>query len=146
MDLSAETVAILREHKRQQAELKLANRPQYVDLGLIFAAAREYADSVTLGSPLSEAYIGRMLDRFVKVTGVRRITHGLRHTSATLLLAAGVQPHVVQRRLGHASIATTLNLYAHPSVHATGRRQQARRVALRSLMLRIRRLDRATIR
>jgi integrase len=31
----------------------------------------------------------------------------------TLLLAAGVQPNVVQRRLGHSSISTTLDLYAH---------------------------------
>jgi integrase len=40
-------------------------------------------------------------------------THGLRHTCATLTLAAGVPPHVVQRRLGHKSIEITLNLYAH---------------------------------
>jgi integrase len=39
--------------------------------------------------------------------------HGLRHTCATLLLAAGVPPHVVQKRLGHAKIEITLNLYAH---------------------------------
>jgi integrase len=46
--------------------------------------------------------------------------HGLRHTCATLLLAAGVQPHVVQRRLGNANIQITLNLYAHvlPSMQA----------------------------
>ena len=40
-------------------------------------------------------------------------THGLRHTCATLLLAAGVAAHVVQRRLGHKGIEMTLNLYAH---------------------------------
>ncbi|HWK12733.1 MAG TPA: tyrosine-type recombinase/integrase, partial [Vicinamibacterales bacterium] len=39
--------------------------------------------------------------------------HHLRHTSATLLLKAGVSPHVVQRRLGHASITMTLEIYAH---------------------------------
>ena len=46
--------------------------------------------------------------------------HGLRHTCATLLLAAGVPPHVVQRRLGHKKIEMTLNLYAHvlPSMQA----------------------------
>jgi integrase len=35
--------------------------------------------------------------------------HDLRHTSATLLLAAGVHPKVVQERLGHSQIGITLN-------------------------------------
>lgn len=39
--------------------------------------------------------------------------HKLRHTHATALLADGVNPRVVQERLGHATIATTLSLYAH---------------------------------
>ena len=55
-----------------------------------------------------------MLDRLTEDANVRRIAvHGLRHTSATLLLAAGVQPHVVQARLGHGSIRTTLDFYSH---------------------------------
>ncbi len=39
--------------------------------------------------------------------------HDLRHTSATLLLAAGVHPKVVQERLGHAQIGITLDIYSH---------------------------------
>ena len=39
--------------------------------------------------------------------------HDLRHTSATLLLAQGVHPKIVQERLGHADIAMTLNRYSH---------------------------------
>lgn len=38
---------------------------------------------------------------------------GLRHTHATLLLQAGVQPKVVQERLGHSTIAVTMNIYSH---------------------------------
>jgi hypothetical protein len=37
----------------------------------------------------------------------------LRHTHATLLLKAGVPPHVVSQRLGHASPALTLSIYSH---------------------------------
>jgi hypothetical protein len=37
----------------------------------------------------------------------------MRHTHATLLLAAGVNPKVVSERLGHASVAFTLDTYAH---------------------------------
>ena len=39
--------------------------------------------------------------------------HDLRHTHASLLIRAGVPMKVVQERLGHASILTTMDLYAH---------------------------------
>lgn len=39
--------------------------------------------------------------------------HGLRHTSATLLIAQKVDPRTVSGRLGHAQTSTTLNIYAH---------------------------------
>ncbi len=39
--------------------------------------------------------------------------HGLRHTHASKLLAAGVDVQVVSHRLGHASVSTTMNIYAH---------------------------------
>lgn len=51
--------------------------------------------------------------------------HDLRHTSASLLLAAGVHPKVVQERLGHAQIGITLDIYSHVlptmGVEAAGR-------------------------
>ncbi len=39
--------------------------------------------------------------------------HDLRHTHATLLLLAGINPKIVQERLGHASIDMTLDTYSH---------------------------------
>ena len=39
--------------------------------------------------------------------------HDLRHGAATLLLAAGVHPKIVQERLGHATVAITLDTYSH---------------------------------
>jgi integrase len=42
-----------------------------------------------------------------------RCFHDLRHTSATLLLNQGVHAKIISSRLGHANIATTLNIYAH---------------------------------
>lgn len=110
IDLSGETVSRLAVHKRLQAELKLANRPAYTELGLVFTEQ----GTKRLGEPLRALAIRQIVDRVTKAASARRITvHGLRHTSATLLLAAGVQPHVVQQRLGHSNIGTTLNLYAH---------------------------------
>ena len=39
--------------------------------------------------------------------------HDLRHTWATLALAAGVHPKVVAERLGHATVSMTLDVYSH---------------------------------
>ena len=41
--------------------------------------------------------------------------HDLRHTSATLMLANGEHPKIVQERLGHANIGITLDRYSHVS-------------------------------
>ena len=86
------------------------------DLGLVFAQAWEHQSSkhAELGGPLNMMTVNKQLDRLCKVAGVKRLTvHGLRHTCATLLLAAGVPPHVVQRRLGHKNISITLVRLCH---------------------------------
>jgi integrase len=51
----------------------------------------------------------------------------LRHTHATLLLQAGVHPKIVSERLGHHSVAFTLDTYAHvlPGMQAAAVRQLA---------------------
>jgi integrase len=115
--LSAETIELLRQHKRSQAELKMANRRTYRDCGLVFA--KEYGDLTNrtdmIGLPIQSNNLGeRQFDRLIKAAQVKRITfHGMRHTCATLLLRAGEPVHVVAKRLGHARVETTLENYAH---------------------------------
>ncbi len=117
LELSAETVELLRNHKKHQAAVKMRNRQHYHDLGLVFA--KEWGDlhnrADSLGLPLQVNTIGeRQFGPLIKKAGVKRIKfHGLRHTVATLMLSAGVPAHVVQRRLGHAKIEMTLGIYAH---------------------------------
>ena len=56
----------------------------------------------------------REFAKLIEVSGVRRIEfHGLRHTSATLALKAGVSVKVVAQRLGHAKTDITNDIYAH---------------------------------
>jgi integrase len=67
------------------------------------------------GGPLRRSHFHRenfkpLLKR-AKLPAIR--FHDLRHTSATLLLSAGVHPKVVQERLGHSQISVTLDIYSH---------------------------------
>ena len=55
----------------------------------------------------------------VKSAGLEGLTfHGLRHTAVGFMIALGYQPAVIQKRMGHASISTTMDVYGHllPSV------------------------------
>lgn len=56
------------------------------------------------------ARLRRELDGQVPATWT---PHWLRHSHATALLLSRVPVHVVSRRLGHADVQTTLQLYAH---------------------------------
>ena len=65
--------------------------------------------------PLSPANIyKRHFKPLVAAAGLPALRlYDLRHTCATLLLAAGENPKVVSERLGHASITLTLDTYSH---------------------------------
>ncbi|WP_157998059.1 site-specific integrase [Ornithinibacillus scapharcae] len=66
------------------------------------------------GGAIRPTYLRTMFNPTIEKSGVKKISfHGLRHTHATLLLRAGVHPKVVQERLGHRSIQTTLDTYSH---------------------------------
>ncbi len=78
--------------------------------GLVFSTAR--------GKPLrhadwNEVHFGPAVLRAGLAGPPRPTFHSLRHTHAALLVAQGTHPKAVQRRLGHASIRTTLDTYGH---------------------------------
>ena len=57
--------------------------------------------------------VGGWLENAVQRSGVPRVTaHGLRHTAASLAVSAGANVKAVQKMLGHASAAMTLDVYA----------------------------------
>lgn len=47
--------------------------------------------------------------------------YDLRHTCATMLLTSGIHPKVVSERLGHATVAITLDIYSHVLPTSPGR-------------------------
>ena len=74
--------------------------------GLIFTTSS--------GRPISPRNLIRHFKETLVATGLPDIrVHDLRHSHASLLLASGVNPKLVQERLGHASITLTLDTYSH---------------------------------
>lgn len=52
--------------------------------------------------------------KFSKKYGLKHINpHAFRHTSASLLYSAGADDVSISKRLGHAQVSTTSNIYAH---------------------------------
>jgi integrase len=107
----------LREHRGAQAERRRAS-DAWQDLDLVFAT--------DAGLPLTSGWLRRSFYRLLDDLGLPRIPlHGLRHTMATLMLAAGEHPKVVSERLGHSNPSFTLAVYGHvvPGMHEDASRR-----------------------
>jgi len=66
-----------------------------------------------IGTPMTYSNVVDLFRRLRQKTGIRVHPHLFRHTHATELIRSGWDAARVQKRLGHASIATTLNIYTH---------------------------------
>ena len=69
-----------------------------------------------LGQPMTYASVYRLVRRLQARTAIEFSPHLFRHSFATNLLRRGVAPEVVQKLMGHASISTTIDTYAHLGV------------------------------
>jgi integrase len=106
VSLPASAVESLRQHRKRQLKQRLAAGPAYVDQDLVFAKVD--------GGNIHPNTLSRRFGQLIERAGVPPIRfHDLRHTCATMLLAEEVHPKVVQERLGHATIAETLDRYSH---------------------------------
>jgi integrase len=75
---------------------------------------QKLAFTTSTGNPISNRNVIRHFKAVINDLGLPDIRfHDLRHTHATLLLAAGIHPKVVQERLGHSQISMTLDTYSH---------------------------------
>lgn len=97
---------------KHQRKIQLENRvyfgPEYnFENDLVFC--KENGDSYY------PTIINRKFNKLLKKAGLpaKYNIHSLRHTHATLLLKQGIAPKVIQERLGHASIAVTMDVYSH---------------------------------
>lgn len=100
----------LREHRRNQAEMRLELGDKYKNQDYIF--------TTSTGKPYRADELGRMFRKILQSAGLPHIRlYDLRHSCATLLLAADENVKVISERLGHSSIKITLDVYTHVLPH-----------------------------
>jgi integrase len=120
LDLSAPMLAVLRARRKAQ----MADQAEAGRLGIEWLNSEGFAFTDQHGLPSNRNPIRREFHAALRKACLPMIRfHDLRHSCATLQLAAGVQPKVVQENLGHSKVSTTLDLYAH--VMPTTRREAA---------------------
>jgi len=107
LKLPTEAVAVLRAHKVQQMEIRLA-------LGLGKPDATTLVFSDVEGELLKPHTVSRAWRRAVVALKLPAVTfHALRHSHASMLIRAGVDILTISRRLGHSKAAITLDVYGH---------------------------------
>ena len=101
------TLSILKSWKKDQIKIYFKNGKHFEgDENFIFT--NERADWVHIHNFIP------YFKRFVTGHKLKPITpHGLRHTHASLLFSAGVEPKNISDRLGHSTVQITLDLYTH---------------------------------
>jgi integrase len=106
IELSPETCRVLRLHLENEMSLCARLGVPFTNDRLLFC---EWD-----GRPLSPDRVSRAWEQLIKKLEFGHIRfHDARHTHSSLLLKAAIHPKIVQERLGHANIQTTLNIYSH---------------------------------
>lgn len=102
---------ILDELRRTQDTMREVAGIHWEETDLVFTTLK--------GKMLAKRYVNRVFKQALSEAGLPHEirVHDLRHGMATRWLAAGVNPNVVKERLGHSSVAFTLEVYGHVLPH-----------------------------
>lgn len=104
--LNASAVLLLRGIRKHQNEQRLAAGPVWADTGYVFTRDD--------GNPIDPDRLTHDFQNIVRKEGLPHLTlHGLRHAHATMLLSAGIHHKIVSERLGHSTVAVTMDTYSH---------------------------------
>lgn len=99
-------IQLLKEYKTYQTEMRLKIGDRWQGSKKVFTTED--------GRPLHPDTASGWFAKFTARHNLPHITvHSLRHTNATLMIANGTDIKTVSKRLGHADISTTGNIYTH---------------------------------
>jgi integrase len=105
VDLPEFVVAFLRRQRKAQAEQMMRVRDVWEDHGVVLTDP--------IGRPLAPWTVSADFRRITHELDLPRTRyHDLRHAHATQLLGAGVHPKAVSERLGHSTVAFTMDVYS----------------------------------
>jgi integrase len=106
LNLPAVVVTALRAHKARQSADRLMVGAAWHPTDLVF--------TTQIGTPIEPRNLNRDFDSVTKKAGIGHWgPHELRHSAASLMLAAGVSLKVVSEVLGHSTIRLTADTYGH---------------------------------
>jgi len=130
IDLGPRLAEVLKVHRAKQNETRLkigkVSDKKPGRLHLVNPEPKIWIDNDLVfcrddGQPYDpDNFYHREFRPVLKRAGLRQIgIHGLRHTFASILIAAGHHPKYIQNQMRHASINITMDLYGHlmPEVH-----------------------------
>jgi len=105
----------LRKYKKEQQELRLSLGDQWQGENHLFiqwnGKQMHIATPYHTFKDIIAKYNKTVTDESQQLPSIP--LHGLRHTSATLLISENVDVRTVSARLGHSQTSTTMNIYAH---------------------------------
>jgi integrase len=100
-------VEALQAHRRRQLELRLILGQGKPDAGTLVFSTLD-------GDPIRPNGLSRDWCMFVRKHGLPAVSfHALRHSHVSALVASGIDPLTISRRIGHANVSTTMNVYSH---------------------------------
>jgi integrase len=118
---------LLRKEKDSYMQRKLEYGKSFTDSRLVITQAD--------GSPLRPDWYSEKFKRFLKAKGLKRIRlHDLRHSNATFMLKLGVNVKAMQKRLGHSTFSTTMDIYSHAIEEITQEANKKLEAGLKDIM------------
>lgn len=104
VSVSPSVMALLKRWRVEQAST-------FLKLGVVPSG---YVLTAEDGGPMHPDSPTDWLAKFAKRHGLKPIhPHKFRHTQASLLIASGVDILTISKRLGHAKVSTTMDIYSH---------------------------------